>query len=177
MTPIVRLMLIALLVTACATTSEAPQPPAGPCTPTKLVVKFTETPSDLWRTRLESSAALASTILSSDAFAAKCVEMTMRRTNDRTVSDVCRHVACAGEHQLAIGFFHDANTRAIASEGEDGISINTAKADAGAGTPGNLVHEFTHILGYTHWTNWAFLGKRSVPYMVGNLVDEIAESH
>ncbi|EFF84515.1 hypothetical protein HMP0015_0008, partial [Acinetobacter haemolyticus ATCC 19194] len=61
----------------------------------------------------------------------------------------------------------------IAYEKNQVIHINTAKS--AAGTPGNLAHEFTHTLGYTHFTNFSWLGRSSVPYVTGRFVDKISE--
>lgn len=150
--------------------------PAQPdCAATDLVLQFSGDADAVWRSRLVAAAERASRVLATDEFKAKCNRLKLSRTNGKTVAQVCDEVACSGKQTITIGFFHKENTKAIASEGEDTIFINTAKEDGGAGSPGNLVHEFTHALGYTHFTNFPIFGKNSVPYKIGNLVDELTD--
>jgi hypothetical protein len=100
----------------------------------------------------------------------------MTRTNGKSIQEVCRELVCAETVKPIVKFYNNPNTRAIAYEENGALHINTAKQSAGAGDSGNMAHEFTHTLDYTHFSNWAWLGKSSVPYRVGNLVNKLAKN-
>lgn len=139
------------------------------CIPTVLKIEFVPEPGEFWKERLTESAGAATEILTSPDFGLRCQNSKMKRTNGKSVQEVCRELVCAGSQTVKFGFYEKKNTRAIAYEQNGIVYINTAKNTAG--TPKNVAHEFTHTLGYTHFTNWAILGRGSVPYVVGGLVD------
>lgn len=175
------LAFIAFLISGCAS-----QLPAGgayldsftddeECETTIIRYEFVVDPNDHWRSLLEKSTRTANDILISDSFAQMCQITKMNKTNGKSVQEVCREMTCSGTRELKYGFFHDPKTRAIAREvGSGVIEFNTAKPNSGAGGPGNIAHELTHVLGYKHFTNWSWLGKYSVPYEVGGIVQKIA---
>ncbi len=79
----------------------------------------------------------------------------------------------AGEQVVSISFYNDTNTSAIAFERSDSVFINTAKAEEGAGSAGNVAHEFAHTLGFRHRFNLRLFSSGTVPYRVGELVESI----
>lgn len=146
------------------------------CAPTKLSYLYVSEPDDHWRRLLKESTDQVNSIIVSDTFAKQCQTLKMNRTNGKNIQEVCREIACSGEKTIRFGFFNRTNTTAIARElGNGVVEFNIAKPNSGAGKPGNIVHEFTHTLGYTHFTNFSWLGKYSVPYEVGGLVDNLAK--
>lgn len=147
------------------------------CNSTKVMPTFSGEHSEVWEERVLSSAKTVTEILQTQSFSQACQALRMTRTNDKSVQEVCREMVCAGEIIPSISFYHDPSTRAIAYESNGALLINTAKESAGAGGPGNIAHEVTHTLGYTHFTNWAFLGKSSVPYRIGNLVQKLSNEN
>lgn len=174
-------VVLPLLLLACA--SQAPSVPAVAsaaatsqvCTQTTINVTYDTPPEPFWKQRIDSSAVLASAILRSQEFGDRCRGKNMSRRNGQSVEQVCRELQCAGAVNPKVDFFNDPRTKAIASEGAGEVHINTAKAEFGAGSPGNLAHEMAHTLGYRHFTNVRRFAQQGVPYVVGDLVDEIAD--
>tara|TARA_R110001583_G_scaffold119228_1_gene270591 strand:- start:4400 stop:4885 length:486 start_codon:yes stop_codon:yes gene_type:complete len=117
------------------------------CKPTIISPNIIDAPSSEWKQRIIDSSSKATKVLGSPEFTAQCQSLKMTRTNGKSIQEVCREMVCA----------------------------ETAKQSAGAGDPGNMAHEFTHTLDYTHFSNWAWLGTSSVPYRVGNLVNKLAK--
>lgn len=142
------------------------------CKATEIIPVFSGSGSDDWKQKVELSSAQATRVLSTQEFASSCQSLRLTSTNGKSVQEVCREMVCSGVIQPSISFYKDSDTRAIAYEENGALYINTAKENAGAGGPGNIAHEFTHTIGYTHFSNWAFLGGSSVPYQVGNLVEK-----
>ncbi|WP_156948092.1 hypothetical protein [Marinobacterium jannaschii] len=145
------------------------------CMPTNISPDISGEPSPEWKQRVIHSSSVATRILASQEFAQACQSLRMTRTNGKSVQEVCREMVCSGTVKPSVNFYNKPSTRAIAYEKNGALYINTAKESAGAGGPGNMAHEFTHTLGYTHFSNWSFLGKSSVPYRVGNLVERLAK--
>ena len=139
----------------------------------QLEVNFISEPTIFWKTKLQKSAQAANTIISSKEFLDRCNASKLRNTNGKFVPQVCQEIICAGKRNVNFEFYNSSNSRAIAYEKNNIVYINTAHQNAG--TPGNIVHEFTHTLGYKHFTNWPFLSKNSVPYTIGNLVDNMSQ--
>ena len=144
------------------------------CVPTKIQPIISGEGTNEWKQRVQASADAVTQVLQTQEFSAACQSLELTRTNGRSVQEVCREMVCSGEISPSISFYHDPNTRAIAYESDGALFINTAKEAAGAGGTGNIAHEVTHTLNYTHFSNWAFLGKCSVPYRIGNLVEKLA---
>jgi hypothetical protein len=155
------------------------------CSPTIITPKFGETTvfegdkalEKKWVDKIKESAQLANKQISSKEFAMKCQSLNVTKTNGKTVQEVCREIVCSSAVHPTIGFYNNPGTKAIAYESEGGLFVNIAKDAQGAGGTGNLVHEFTHTLGYKHFTNFALLGQCSVPYRVGNLVEELVNNN
>lgn len=164
-----------LMLAACASPSR-PQSEIGSCaqcSPTRLSAVFISGGDEASKERIRESVREASTILASKQFQKRCRESAMNRTGAWTIEQVCRRFACAGDGEIRIGLYSDPAMKAVAFEKSGAIFINTAKQRAGQ--PGNLAHEFAHTLGYSHTTYWGIMRKRSVPYVVGGLVDRLAE--
>ena len=146
------------------------------CNSTQLSPVFVgDEPGEAWKNKVLSSAQTVGQVLASDDFAQRCQSLNLIMTRGETVQEVCRRLVCAGDVSPDIGFYYDQHTRAIAYEEDGALYINTAKGSQGAGGVGNIAHEFTHTLGYKHFTNFALLGSYSVPYEVGELVEELKE--
>lgn len=174
-------LMILVILTSCTSQSEKEYPQEGipkidfvsedSCELTDLKPIFIGKSEPAWEAIISESALQATNIIRSPEFSLECQHSRMSRTRGRTVQEVCREVICSGVIRPQVGFYNNPNTRAIAYEDDGALYINVAKFDYGAGSPGNIAHEFAHTLGYTHFTNWAFFGKRSVPYVVGRLVE------
>lgn len=178
--------MLALLASSLLFTGCASQLPIGgsfvdsftgipSCQATKIEYEYVSDPNDYWADLLKNSTEKANESLLSPEFAKACQNLKLNKTNEKTVQDVCREMACSGDKKLKFGFFDDAGTSVIAREVGNGvIEFNIAKPNSGAGSIGNIAHEFSHTLGYRHFTNFSWLGKYSVPYEVGGLVDKLS---
>ena len=144
------------------------------CPATIIVPVYVGTVPKQWRKKVQESAASLGNILASEEFAVRCGSLRLTRRNGKSVTEVCRQLSCAGEIAPTVSFYRDPESRFIAYERGGALFVNTAK-DA-AGKPGNLAHEVTHILGYTHFSNKRFLGTSSVPYRIGSLVRELVNA-
>ena len=171
-----------LSLLACSTIFVSCYAPVGPVIdqdatkhPTFISVQYLDgqEPDPKWKRRVEENAAKAEEILSSTEFAEAYRKEKIRGTKGKTVNEVINELQYSGETEINVGFYNNPDTRAIAYEEGGNIYFNTAKDEAGS--PGNIAHELTHKMGYKHFTNWAFLGRRSVPYTVGYAVDDLAE--
>lgn len=98
----------------------------------------------------------------------------MTQRNGLTQRETCLRLAFAGERTIRVSFYHDARTRAIGFERNDSVFINMARTHAGAGSPSNIAHEFSHTMGFRHRFNWSLLSHRTVPYAVGKLVTQLS---
>ena len=143
------------------------------CNPTRLAAVFISEGDEVSKERIRESLRQASRVLASGEFLQGCRESAMNRTGACTTEEVCARFACAGDSEIRVGLYSDSAMKAAAFEKSGAIFINTARQRAGQ--PGNLAHEFAHTLGYSHATYWGIMRKRSVPYVVGGLVDRLAE--
>jgi hypothetical protein len=160
------------LLSGCATGDERTRASASGSR-TSITLAYMMEPTPYWRDRLEKNAKVAEAILTSPKFAEECAKRTMTETGGKTVEQICHDVQYAGPVVLKIGFFKRRLTRQIANEQNKGVSFNTAKA--GVGSPGNIAHELTHVLGYSHASNWEHKSSTTVPYVIGYVVDELAK--
>jgi hypothetical protein len=145
--------------------------PSGKRTTFRLV--YRSEPTAFWRERLERNARNAEAILATSAFLKECMAQKMTQT-DKSVEEVCRDMQYAGPVVLEIGFYERWWTRAIAREMGGYVDVNTAKVKQGAGSPGNIVHEFAHTLGYRHKSNLESRSSSTVPYVIGYIVDRLS---
>lgn len=95
-------------------------------------------------------------------------------STDETPTQVAVKLSNTGDVEITVGIYSKFFTKAIAYEVEGAVFFNTRKESYGAGSPGNIAHEVMHALGYTHNGNAASGNENTVPYYVGNLVDEMA---
>ena len=141
---------------------------------TEISVQFIENPTPFWKERVEKNANVAERILNSKEFATEFTRQSLTETDGKTAEEICRELQNAGQVNLKIGFYRRLLTRAIAFERDGSVYLNTAKAENGAGSPGNLAHELAHTLGYKHESNWQGESTTTVPYVVGYIVDRIS---
>ncbi|MGH8519434.1 MAG: hypothetical protein ACREUE_18435, partial [Panacagrimonas sp.] len=145
------LVPVCLMTVACAI-REPLRHEALRCEYTALNVVFISEPSAVQRANIEQSAGQLSALMSTPRFIEACAARPMNRTRGRSAAAVCRHLACAGPRDLKVGLYHDADMPTVAFEKRGAVFLNTARARAGR--PSNLVHEFAHVLGYSHVTWW-----------------------
>lgn len=160
------------LLSCCATGDER-QVASASGSRTSISLAYMMEPTPFWKERLEKNVKVAEAILTSPKFAEECAKQTMTETGGKTVDQICHDVQYAGHVVLKIGFFKRRLTRQIAHEQNKGVSFNTAKA--GAGSPGNIAHELTHVLGYSHASNWEHKSSTTVPYVIGYVVDKLVK--
>ena len=161
--------LMALGLAACAAGGREATDANVACERTDIGIAFISEGERPDRDKVEASARQLTAILASDAFARRCEASTMNRTDGRTEREVCAHLACAGRQIVRVALYRDEDMGTIAFEKKGAVFVNAAKARAG--TVGNLAHEFAHVLGYSHRSFWGFRRERSVPYVVGKLVE------
>lgn len=128
--------------------------------------------SDYWQEKVKASAAEASKALSDPAFLAKIRAYPMFDYTSDTPAQVADKLEQAGDVTVKVGFFSKWFTREIAFEDANGVHFNTRKESAGAGGPGDLAHELMHQLGYQHNGNSAAGNQYTVPYWIGDQVDQ-----
>ena len=163
-----------LALAGCATLDPQRASDAPGCAATTLSLSFISDIDASFRSRVEDSAQRLTTMLSSPSFATHCREQSMNRRDGRSVEQVCQHLACAGPQELKIALYRDASMPTAAFEKRGAVFLNAAKPRAGE--PGNLAHEFAHVLGYTHVSWWSWRREGSVPYVLGRIVDELDSS-
>lgn len=183
MTSVRRLLIVSVILaplSSCATdsnsvleASESVLELESTCAATDLRVTYISEGTEEWTERIESSARAASAIFNSVEFQQECRSSTMTRRREKSVQQVCSEFSCSGPRTIKVGLYNDPSVRVVAFEKSGAVFINTAKTHAGS--PGNIAHEFAHTLGYSHSTNWGFIRKRSVPYVIGGLVRSFAE--
>lgn len=157
---------------ACASPVPARASLEGACDSTQLSIAFISDGDAATREKVEGSARQVAAILTSGDFGQRCRASDMNRTGGRSVEEVCRHFACAGSQTIKVGLYDDPDMRAVAFEKSGAVFFNIAKRRAGS--PANVAHEFAHVLGYSHRTHWGVRRNKSVPYVVGRLIEQIA---
>lgn len=170
---------ILLLLSACATnTVEVTGEEVRHCDKTSIEIVFIEPPADeFWKNKLNTSLPIVNNILSSDDFLKQCSLTWMTNMQGKSSSEVCREVACNGPTRVNVGFFNKKSKGIAMTDMASGIiRFNTFSKDSIAGTPGNIIHEFTHVLGYKHLTNFRLIAQTSVPYKIGDLADKFSEN-
>jgi hypothetical protein len=178
------LWLIPLSITACTappssdSVYQTPLPNfAASCsTPTKIVPNFINTKYPEGMTKVKDSIEVTNRIMQSENFLTACRQLQLSRTKGKSVEEVCHEFACAGTRTINFDFYRG-RPKILGHGSRSGVSINVANSVAG--TPGNLAHEFAHVLEYKHTSNfsWHWLNGTTVPYQIGNLVGKLAESN
>jgi len=136
----------------------------------KIIVTFLNG-TQYWTDLIKLNAQRASEVLSDPAF------ITHVRCGPRfdycahTPEEVASVIASAGEVVVNVGFYSKWWSKAIAYEQDGVVYFNTRKEAYGAGSPGNIAHEFTHKLGFVHCGNSSRGNANTVPYRIGNEVD------
>lgn len=157
------------VLTGCAPTIATRPPSAGSCI--EIRANF-DVPPDEWTSRIKDNAQLASQAMCSPEFLSRVRNWKDFGWTTDSPADVANRIAHAGVVDINVRFFVDSNTRAIASEGNGTVSFNKSKEAAGAGGAGNIAHEAMHAIGYRHFWNWPWLQGNTVPWRIGDWVDE-----
>lgn len=152
----------------------------------KIEIEF-EFHDGQWDEYIQKNAARASEILASSSFLAKVKQWPNFDSTDKRPDEVARVIETANVVRVRVGYFpvrssfllrkfdllKNRTTAAIADEGADGlVRFNRSKKPYGAGSPGNIAHETMHVLGFRHTGNKRAGNENSVPYRIGEWVDE-----
>lgn len=140
----------------------------------QIKINFDLSVNKYWRDKLTASALKASVIMSASPFIEAIRTHDGFDSTDETPTQVAVKLSNTGDVEITVGIYSKFFTKAIAYEVEGAVFFNTRKESYGAGSPGNIAHEVMHALGYTHNGNAASGNENTVPYYVGNLVDEMA---
>jgi hypothetical protein len=132
--------------------------------------------SPYWQDLVTKNAGIASSILSSADFLAKVAAFPKFDNTDETPGMVALKLQTTLEVNINVGFYWNWFSRAIAYEEDGSVYFNTAKESRGAGSAGNIAHECMHALGYEHNGNYSAGNLFTVPYWIGDQVDEIANA-
>lgn len=128
-----------------------------------------------WQKRVQANAEIAQRRLSSPELLKKVAYWEgFDFTRDEPKTVAMRLVQTEHIH-IRVGFYSKWWTRAIAYEDDGVIYFNTRKARNGAGSPGNIAHEVMHVMGYSHNGNSPRGQTNTVPYRIGQWVDEMTE--
>ncbi|TDF41474.1 hypothetical protein EYS14_01045 [Alteromonadaceae bacterium M269] len=176
-----RLLLTISLISSmygCASKLQVLPQSVSDCDKTSITFDYKTQPNDEWVEHLNKSISAANQILSDNDFALACSNTWMTNKRGNSASKVCEQLVCGGNTVVQVGFYDDPNSAGIATTGMNDrvMRFNTAKMNQGSGTPGNIIHEYTHVLGYKHLTNFRFIAQTSVPYKVGYLADKYADT-
>jgi hypothetical protein len=127
-----------------------------------------------WHGIIRRNAATAAEIMSRPAFVEQVRTWPRFAHTTDSPEQVAERIRSAGRLTIAVGFYAKSRTKAIAYEQNGRVYFNTLKQKYGAGSPGNIAHETTHTLGYKHKGNRRRPNINSVPYRIGDWVEELA---
>lgn len=140
-----------------------------------------------WAVKLYQSERAMNAVIQNGRFRAQCIDTPMAQTIKKTIEQVCIDLTCANDPVkptvIDIDFFNDPSSRAIGSHYKNVVRLNEARIGSGAGSAGNIMHEFAHDKGYTHaallpfLSNYARFVSGTVPYVIGDLMSTYAEQH
>jgi len=127
-----------------------------------------------WQSFLSESAKTAGAVLTDPDFLTKVGAWPGFDFTTSTPADVAAAIANAGTVTVNISFYSHPLGASIAKEdpANGAVSFNTAKRHRGAGSPGNVAHEVMHVLGFSHNGNQLAGNENTVPYRIGQWVDE-----
>lgn len=137
----------------------------------KIVIEF-QNGSCYWIKKIEKNAEQVSRVLSDPAFLAKVRSWPRFDFTEKTPDQDTKAIEHAGTVTIRVGFYSKWFTRAIAYESDGAIYFNVRKEGYGAGSPGNLAHEVMHALGFSHNGNSPAGNANTVPWRVGEWVEE-----
>jgi len=128
--------------------------------------------SSNWQAFISESAKTAAAVLSDPTFIAKVRAWPGFDFSQNTPAQVGDTIEAANVVDVKIGFYDHPLGPSIAKEVAGAVLFNTSKRNRGAGSPGNLAHEVMHVLGFSHNGNQLAGNENSVPYRIGQWVDE-----
>jgi hypothetical protein len=145
----------------------------------QIKISFDLGVNQYWKDKLTKNAQKAAELMSTSAFIEAVRSHDSFDFCDENPTAVAIKLSNTDTVEVTLGVYSKLFTRAIAYEAEtaDGhtaVFFNSRKESYGAGSPGNIAHEVMHALGYRHNGNAANGNENTVPYFVGNLVDEMA---
>lgn len=132
--------------------------------------------NDYWRAKVTRSAAVASSIMSDPSFDAWVRNHPQFDFTNLTPAQVADVIATAGVVRVQVGFNWNPFTHEIAEESDGAVTFNRAKERYGAGSPGNMAHEFMHRLGFGHNGNSPVGNQNTAPWAIGNEVEKRADA-
>lgn len=125
-----------------------------------------------WHSFISESAKTASSVMSDPAFVAKVRGWPAFDSTASTSSEVADKIEHANVVTVTVGFYHHPLGPSIAKEEAGRVLFNTSKRSRGAGSPGNIAHEVMHVLGFSHNGNSIVGNENTVPYRIGEFVDD-----
>jgi hypothetical protein len=129
-----------------------------------------------WEPFIRESAKTAAAVLSDDDFIARVGSWRAFDATKDSPKQVADKIRGAGVLKIRVAFYHRRIGPAIAKEIGGKIHINTAKRAYGAGSPANIAHEVMHVLGFKHDGNRPSGNDNTVPYRIGEWVDDALRS-
>lgn len=141
----------------------------------KIIINFLNGDS-YWQDKVRVSSDRAADILSSPPFLSKVRSFPMFDFCADSPTHVGDKLESTTEIKINVGFYSKRWTKAIAYEEGGAVNFNTRKEAGGAGSAGNVAHEVMHALGYSHDGNSPQGQQHTVPYAIGNWVDEWSDA-
>lgn len=150
-----------------------------------IEVQFVETDTS-WDDYIRKNAKRASEAVSDPKFIEKVRAWPRFDYTKKSSSEIANIVKNAGTVKVKVGYYTEGGfvlrrvfrtlrnrtTRAIAAEGDGIVRFNRRKKFEGAGSPGNIAHETMHVLGFSHNGNDRNGNENTVPYRIGEWVDD-----
>ncbi len=127
-----------------------------------------------WEGFIVENAHTAASVLSDPEFLARVRGWSGFDFTDKTPAEIADTLQAADVVTVTVGFYNHVLGPSIAKEDPNtgSVSFNTAKRSRGAGSPGNVAHETMHVLGFSHNGNQIAGNENTVPYRIGQWVDE-----
>lgn len=141
----------------------------------QINVEFRERNAE-WEQYVRESAATAARILQSPAFLERVRTAAPFTQTDRSPAEIAELLQKAQTLTLHVGFYWRPLGPSIAKEVDGAVLFNTAARRRGAGSPGNIAHELMHVLGFTHDGNRPDGNEATVPWRIGQWVDEMTDA-